>query len=189
MGLVRIYNLFTLFKDNFDLFRVKILKNLELKKGEKILDFGCGTGAFSVLFNKNSYIGFDIDKKRIVYARKKYPGYKFEIMDANNLKFNEKFDKILIVGVFHHLKDKEILNALKQLKELVKINGFILAIEPTISKNWLRNLWMNTLDRGKYIRNEQRYNCLFEQYFEVHLKSQFLTKLFYKESIYKLTLV
>lgn len=187
MGFVRIYNLFTLFKDNFDLFREKILKNIELKKEEKVLDFGCGTGSFCVLFDKKNYVGFDIDKKRVAYARKKYPGYNFFVMDANNLRFNEKFDKVLVVGVFHHLKDNEVLNALKQLKELVKVNGFILAIEPTTSKNWLRNLWMNTLDRGKYIRSEQGYNSLFEQYFEVHLKSQFLTKLFYKESIYKLT--
>ena len=45
------------------------------QKGDRVLDFGCGIGSNSKLFNSENYIGVEVDKSRVESARLKYyPG-------------------------------------------------------------------------------------------------------------------
>ena len=43
------------------------------KKGDRVLDFGCGVGSNSTLFHNDDYIGVDVDKSRVLSSRLKYP--------------------------------------------------------------------------------------------------------------------
>jgi len=63
-----------------DIFRNQLQHNFRAEKkaiksyvdiNKKTLDYGCGTGNFSIIFNKKKYLGIDIDNESIEYAKKK----------------------------------------------------------------------------------------------------------------------
>lgn len=45
--------------------------------GKNVLDFGCGIGSSSCLFDSATYLGVDCDNERIKYAKELYPNYSF----------------------------------------------------------------------------------------------------------------
>lgn len=90
-----------------------------LKKGQLVLDLGCGTGyGCAILFKKGSVIGVDNSEEAISFAQKKFSKYaKFEIGNAENLNFKrESFDLVCAFEVIEHLK-----NPNKMLEEIVRV--------------------------------------------------------------------
>src|SRR3989338_3862075 len=76
--------------------------------GKKVLDFGCGTGSYSFLFDPDKYIGIDIDYDRIKYAKKNYPEYNFRYTQNDIIKnLGNNFDYVFIVSTLHHLSDNQ----------------------------------------------------------------------------------
>jgi SAM-dependent methyltransferase len=67
------------------------------KAGERILDIGCGTGHLTaeIAASGARVVGIDRSEEMIAEARKKYPGLRFEVMDAREL---EKIDLELLGG-------------------------------------------------------------------------------------------
>lgn len=140
------------------------------KKGlnvKSILDVGCGTGTQAPLFSKTKYLGFDIDPGSIRYARKLHPGYEFGVNDATNFKFSHKFDFIIVVGVLHHLNDKDVTKSLLSIRNHLKDNGKLLIIEaiPPLLKVNLIGKFLRSRDRGSYIRKLPEYQKLIGTHF------------------------
>lgn len=54
----------------------------EIADGRRVADVGCGTGRLCRLFDRDRYIGYDINPHAIKEARKTYPGYAFDKMPA-----------------------------------------------------------------------------------------------------------
>ena len=84
----------------------KQLKKKDLKKKYlSILDFGCGNiedcGRY-ILNKKDFYLGFDIHKESIDYAKKKYKTKKINFTEKIP---NKKFDIIIISEVLEHLNN------------------------------------------------------------------------------------
>lgn len=139
----------------------KILQNFNFKN-KKVLDFGCGLGKNSVYFDKN-YIGVDIDKSRIVSARKTYPK-KFKYIDPitksnDKLPFkNNSFDVIFVSLCLHHIPPEQNKLIVKEFNRILKNNGIIIGLEPNITKKHkISNLLMKTFDYGEYITSEDNY--------------------------------
>lgn len=135
---------------------------------EQVLDIGCGTGEFSVFFNPDNYTGVDIEKKYIEYAQKNYKG-KFLVVDANRLPFNDgAFQKVVIVGVLHHLDDKTSGQVLDEAKRMLVPDGTLLLMEDVDrpSNSFLTNL-LHSLDNGKFIRNKEGYEKVLGGRFRV----------------------
>jgi trans-aconitate methyltransferase len=86
-----------------------LLNLLQTKLGERILDLGCGTGHLTNLIAESGadVIGIDSSKEMIDLARQNYPGINFELMDATNFSFNEKFDAVFSNAVLHWILQKE----------------------------------------------------------------------------------
>lgn len=130
---------------------------------EYVLDLGCGTGEFSEFFGNKSYTGIDIDPANIKYAQKKYRNKKFLAADAKNLPFSQDyFDKILVVGVFHHLSGTDTDQVMTEVKRVLKPSGKILIMEDTKTKSVLTRL-IHRLDQGSYIRSEKEWQELFSK--------------------------
>ncbi len=150
---------------------VKTIINRELKvsRNHSLLDIGCGTGIHSLFFPTKKYVGIDIDEKLIAYAKKHYDT-EFRIMDATKLAFpKHRFDKIIIVGVIHHLSDKDSFSVCKGMKNVLKKNSEILVIEaipPILQFNFL-GAFLRSRDEGKYIRKLNEYKKIFSKYFSV----------------------
>jgi len=110
-----------------------------IKKGERILDIGCGSGRLFGLFKEKDieYFGIDFSKKMIEIAKRKYlssenEGNKnlnilptFIVVDALQLPFEEDFfDRVFSIAVFHHIPSEEKrLLFLKEIKRVLKREG------------------------------------------------------------------
>ncbi len=93
-------------------FRKKIVqKNIKNKK-LKILDIGCGPAEILDYIPKCEYYGYDIDKRSINFARKKYSNNNHHFFckkfNKNELFRLPKFDFIILFGILHHLNNKEV---------------------------------------------------------------------------------
>ena len=150
--------------------RASLVKNV-VTKNAKVLDIGCGTAKIIESLPPVDYYGYDISKKYINYAKKKYNTKrnnfyckKFNIHEINKLP---KFDFILLFGIMHHLEDGELRTIFLILKKVLKKNGKIITCDPVFIKkqNILAKFLLNN-DVGDNIRNKNGYLKLFNKHFK-----------------------
>ena len=79
----------------------ELVKIAEIKPDDKILDVACGTGVVSkeisqFLGRKGLLIGIDLSRTALEIAKRSitFPNVNFVEMDAENIGFNFKFDKV-----------------------------------------------------------------------------------------------
>ncbi len=104
---------------------------IEPKDQLKIIDMGCGTGAFIAKFLDHGFelYGIDISSKSIDLARRKYPTITFEVGDIENTNWaDSSFDIILLSGVLHHFPDFTLV--VKECYRILKKGGGLLAYDP-----------------------------------------------------------
>lgn len=83
-----------------------ICRKLELRKGERLLDIGCGWGGLA-RFAAEHYgvevVGITVSQEQQSLARERCAGFpvQIELMDYRGL--DGKFDKIVSVGMFEHV--------------------------------------------------------------------------------------
>lgn len=85
------------------------LLNDFVKKGDKVIDIGCGNGRLYPFFeNKETdYCGVDVSKKLTKIAADKYPNANFAIGDALCLPFAaDEFDLAVSLAVLHHIPSR-----------------------------------------------------------------------------------
>ncbi len=98
-----------------------ILKNIELKKDDKLLDVGCGTGISTELFECNK-IGIDPGEKLVLQANKRINAI---IGKGEKLPFEDKsFDKIVCITAIHNFDDYK--KGIKEMKRVCKNDGKII---------------------------------------------------------------
>ena len=133
-----------------------------------ILDVGCSTGTCAgqiIDMDANSYIGLDVVPRYIEIAQSRYKKGQFFAMDARSMTFeNNSFDVAIFIGVLHHMDDQLAKDCLAEVHRVLKPTGCVIVAEPVFTpKMFLSNLLLS-LDRGRYIRNEAKYQSLFDKY-------------------------
>ncbi len=111
-----------------------VIAKLDIQDGDNILDFGCGWGCVPnyILskFPNVKFTGLNLSHEQCEYMRQKMqdPGSylssgRFTLVegDLNEVKFAEKFDKILSIGVFCHVGN--LTNAFNKLAAFLKPDG------------------------------------------------------------------
>ena len=110
-----------------------IIKKLDIKPGQKILDVGCGWGgmAFEIAKQKNcEVVGISLSKNQINYCKKKAKELgldnqvQFELIDYREIKGN--FNRIYSVGMFEHVGKKFYKTFFKSMNRLLKNDGIFL---------------------------------------------------------------
>ncbi len=162
------------------IFIEKILKKEinDRSKKIKILDIGCGSGEISRFFNDLDYIGIDVNPDYIEFARKIYKK-NFEVMNAQKLRFKKRyFDYVVIIGVLHHIDDKNCSLILNEITRVVKNDGKIIIIEDvnTQSKIDLFGNLIRKLDVGEHIRTQKEWLELLSK--KINIKKQYRFKSF-----------
>ena len=110
-----------------------IIKKLNIKPNQKILDIGCGWGSLAIDIAKSIncvVTGITLSQNQFDYSIKKAKELnmenqvKFKLIDYREL--NEKFDRIVSVGMFEHVGRKFYKNFFKQVANLLNDNGIAL---------------------------------------------------------------
>lgn len=98
-----------------------LVKVLAPKKGEKILDVGCGTGdlACQMADAGAKVVGIDSSEKMIAKAKEKYPHLSFYVKDVTQLDFHNEFDAVFSNAVLHWVRqpEKALTNIYNSLKK------------------------------------------------------------------------
>ena len=107
-----------------------IIKKLNIKSGQKLLDIGCGWGglAFEIARQKQcEVLGISLSENQIKYCKEKAKEHnldnqvRFELIDYRHAK--GKFDRIVSVGMAEHLGKKFYKTYFKKINELLKNDG------------------------------------------------------------------
>jgi ubiquinone/menaquinone biosynthesis C-methylase UbiE len=109
----------------------------EIKKGEKVLDVGCGTGDQALHFAKSGAIvaGIDISSEMIKTAlekkkKEKFEDILFQAADATDLPFLDPvFDVALISLVLHEIESKKRDKVISEMKRVVKKGGRLIFVD------------------------------------------------------------
>ena len=110
-----------------------IIKKLNLKPNQKVLDIGSGWGSLAIEIAKASkceVIGITLSENQLEYSNKKAKELnlenqvRFKMMDYREL--NEKFDRIVSVGMFEHVGRKFYNKYFKIISKLLNNNGVAL---------------------------------------------------------------
>ncbi|GAA4779131.1 cyclopropane fatty acyl phospholipid synthase [Olivibacter ginsenosidimutans] len=106
-----------------------ICKKLNLSPGQRVLDIGCGWGGFAK-FAAEKYgvevVGVSIAEEQVDFARKWCMGLPvdFRLQDYRDL--NEKFDRIVSIGMFEHVGHKNYDNYMNIVHQNLKDDGLFL---------------------------------------------------------------
>jgi len=118
--------------------RLKLIKK-HIKKDDKILEIGCGSGNLLRFIECDNIFGIDISENMVKEAKKTISNGTFEIGDAENLPYeNDSFDKVLISEVLYYLPDVD--KAISETRRVLKKDGLILITTLNKKYNFVKTL-------------------------------------------------
>ena len=139
--------------------------------GCSVLDVGCGPAAILEFLQDVNYIGLDHNPNYIATATKKY-GSKGTFICAGVDQLNDyglkTFDRIIILGVMHHLDDSQLTQLMMSLKGRLNSGGVLITFDVAFEdkQKFVAKLLAKN-DRGKFVRTKQQYLKFVEVAFNV----------------------
>lgn len=106
-----------------------ICRKLELKKGERLLDIGCGWGGLAAYAARNfevSVLGITVSREQQKIAQERCQGLEVDIELIDYRKLEGRFDKIVSVGMFEHVGEKNYRDYCQTASRLLGDQGLFL---------------------------------------------------------------
>jgi ubiquinone/menaquinone biosynthesis C-methylase UbiE len=120
-------------------FRNKLVELGRLRSGESVLDVGCGTGTLAIAAKRRvgtngTVYGIDASPQMLARADKKTKKAGVEVVFQNAVAEaipfqDEKFDVVFSTVMLHHLPQKARLQAVKEIRRVLKPGGRALAVD------------------------------------------------------------
>ena len=110
-----------------------IIKKLNLKPNQRVLDIGSGWGSLALEIAKKSQcevVGITLSENQLKYSKKKAKEMnlenqvQFRLIDYREI--NEKFDRVVSVGMFEHVGRKFYNKYFKKISNFLKDDGIAL---------------------------------------------------------------
>jgi len=140
-----------------------VRRDLDLKRPCRVLDLGCGTGELAPLFRNHDYLGLDLSRRYISYARSRFGGMRFGVSDAAQLPLRrDSCDRVLIFGVLHHMDDQLARRVVLEVARVLRPGGLFLLLEDRreVAAWNLPGRLIHSLDAGDNIRDREGYVSL-----------------------------
>jgi SAM-dependent methyltransferase len=150
--------------------RADCLAELAPQPGERILDIGCGPAYYFGLLPACEYFGFDTNAAQIAVARARF-GDRARFFDepytaAHRERFGP-FDKVLLLGLLHHLDDASASDLLGLVARSLKPGGRVVALDTPLFDGQSRlSRFLAKNDRGEYVRRPEEFQALAATWFE-----------------------
>lgn len=80
-----------------------------ISSDHSVLEIGSGTGELLGYVKGRRKMGVDFSEAMVIEARKQYPDVTFEVMDAETLQIEEKFDVIILSNLIGYITDIQSL--------------------------------------------------------------------------------
>ncbi len=129
LGIVSFLNQMIVYED----INLAIINHLENKRGLRILDIGCGSGALGeIIKNNGNYVeGVTISEQEAEIARNKLDKvFVFDVESDNYLITNE-YDVILFADILEHLRNPWVI--LERFNQYLKKDGEIIISVPNVA--------------------------------------------------------
>jgi SAM-dependent methyltransferase len=138
--------------------------------GDRILDIGCGPAQILNCMSGIRYVGYDPNERYISDARKShdsaYAQFFVGRFGKEELALHQPFDIGLLLGVLHHLDDKEASALLGNMRCAIRTGGRLVTLENVFidRQNPIARKLIE-LDRGKNVRTASEYRALVGRHF------------------------
>jgi glycosyltransferase involved in cell wall biosynthesis len=136
----------------------------------ELRDIGCGPGFIVKHLPAGiRYDGFDIEKRYIDYARKRFHARgsfhcrQFDLSCAASLGCA---DVVMMNGLLHHLDNTDASALLRDVRRALKPTGVLFTLDGCLRDGnlWVAN-WVVRHDRGRHVRSEDEYRQLLKEHF------------------------
>lgn len=106
-----------------------VCKKIGLKKGDHVLDIGCGWGSF-MKFAAEKYgarcTGLTVSKEQVALGTKRCEGLPIEFRLEDYRDHKGSYDKVISLGMFEHVGNKNYRVYMEAVKRLLKPEGLFL---------------------------------------------------------------
>ncbi|MFV1951562.1 MAG: class I SAM-dependent methyltransferase [Nitrospinota bacterium] len=131
--------------------RNRVLKDADVRTGDKVLDVGCGTGSSAVIIaekigDKGKIVGVDMSANmlKIALSKFKYNNLFFIRANAENIPSSDNyFDRVHMSIVLHEMIRLGRSNTLKEIYRVLKHEGRLIAIDFNKPNGFFKNLIFN----------------------------------------------
>lgn len=124
-----------------------IAKKLGMQKGMRVLDIGCGWGGFAKYIAEHygvEVVGITLSDNQAKYARKHCEGLPVEIRVQDYRDVHEEFDRVVEIGMFEHVGEKNYRDFMKIVHRCLKKDGLFMlhTIGTDMSKTGSGDPWI-----------------------------------------------
>lgn len=129
---------------------------LDVTKGARILDAGCGPGNMVPFLMGTDYVGFDPSPQYIAAARERYGDHgTFHVATADEMaaQLDDPVDRMIAVGVLHHVSNDQVVDILSLARDTLVPGGRLVTVDPAFDDDQRRVArWIIARDRGQAVR-------------------------------------
>lgn len=149
----------------------EVLALLKLQGSEDVLDVGCGDGKITAQIAsrvpRGTVTGIDASRQMIEFASSHFapdgwPNLKFQVADAREIGFSNRFDVVVSLNALHWVPDQE--SALRAIAQALRLGGIAqLRLVPTGERKSLEAVLEET-------RQSPRWSRYFDGFSDPYLR-------------------
>jgi SAM-dependent methyltransferase len=153
-----------------DRVRHRCIDELALRPGATVIDVGCGPAYyFEHLPQPLTYHGFDTEARYIDWARERWAHvamFHLGVFDADAASALAPVDAVMLLGLLHHLPDRQAVDLLELSARVLGPAGQVIAVDPCFERAQGRiSRWMSENDRGEHVREPAAFVALASTWF------------------------